>query len=384
MNHSMLTERQERTSSLREVNGNSSGWLHCDNIPRVFLGEERSVLHKNTAEFKAQSNPVTRTKSHPFGFAYVPWFWVSRHSLRPWLLVLSEVGWSRRRSRFSRFQISSLLFISQQLRVSSSAIATIHVFHTDLPFSTVNDQKSKKSGRKTPRNPASPAELRKCLGLETAPKEMNLPSGRSRLIYAHVIQPINLKIRLPPSLPTQSTMSYRNRNPYARYSAQPYSRYRPNNSGITKTTAMKRYHLSASDMASLTPIRTEPNPHGGFHPAQYYSVADIKQLAKEVKAEKAQAEKEKAAKLKAKNANKENAGAPVIPNAITAEKPGGKIMRTVAVKKFELSPDQLDTILPISITPNRWGTLTRFYNRVDVEELVNNLRNVASSSKTED
>ncbi|KAJ7755650.1 hypothetical protein DFH07DRAFT_821307 [Mycena maculata] len=57
------------------------------------------------------------------------------------------------------------------------------------------------------------------------------------------------------------------------------------------------------------------------------------------------------------------------PSESFARKNGPRIMRTTAIKKFNLKASQMDQLKPVSATPNAYGTLTRYYNRCDVENL---------------
>ncbi|KAJ6567215.1 hypothetical protein DFH09DRAFT_1156348, partial [Mycena vulgaris] len=54
---------------------------------------------------------------------------------------------------------------------------------------------------------------------------------------------------------------------------------------------------------------------------------------------------------------------------ILAKKNGRRIMRTTAMKEFKLIPSQMDQLNPVSMTPNAYGTVTKYYNRCDVETL---------------
>ncbi|KAJ7495678.1 hypothetical protein B0H11DRAFT_1857473 [Mycena galericulata] len=139
----------------------------------------------------------------------------------------------------------------------------------------------------------------------------------------------------------------------------------PDGPSIKRTEAKNKYKLKLSDLDKITPIFREPNYHGGGSQIQTYNECDVVKLALEVRPGKPLPEDIPFATLPF--------AGPASPSTTLAEKKGRRIMRTTACTRFNLTPRQLDSILPISAAPNVYGQTTKYYNLCDVEDLAKKL-----------
>ncbi|KAF9466855.1 hypothetical protein BDZ94DRAFT_1249947 [Collybia nuda] len=133
---------------------------------------------------------------------------------------------------------------------------------------------------------------------------------------------------------------------------------------IFRTEAAKKYRLAPADLDSILPVEIRRNNHGGPYPIKIYNISDVKALVARLAG--------KSPTYNPSTPTKESTG--VVPKTpeLAEKKPGGRIMRSTAMKRFKLKGPQLDRILPISIKPNPYqksGGDMRFYNLRDVEEL---------------
>ncbi|KAJ6539000.1 hypothetical protein B0H19DRAFT_1176616 [Mycena capillaripes] len=124
----------------------------------------------------------------------------------------------------------------------------------------------------------------------------------------------------------------------------------PNGPSIKRTEATKKYKIKATDLDTITPISRQPNHMGGSSLIQVYNECDVAALTQRMGKPLPEV-------------------APMAPAAVLAKKNGPRIMRTTAMKEFKLTPTQIDQLNPVSATPNAYGTVTKYYNRCDVENL---------------
>ncbi|KAJ6630564.1 hypothetical protein B0H10DRAFT_834893 [Mycena sp. CBHHK59/15] len=120
---------------------------------------------------------------------------------------------------------------------------------------------------------------------------------------------------------------------------------------LTKTEAKTDYALGDSDLARL-PCITKANPHRQRYPMKIYRTADVEALAARIRD-----------------------AAPIQPASTSglAAPNGPSILRSRALKVFNLEAVQLDRILPVSAETNPYGARSgamRYYNVCDVEVLV--------------
>ncbi|KAJ7734251.1 hypothetical protein B0H16DRAFT_1380762 [Mycena metata] len=130
----------------------------------------------------------------------------------------------------------------------------------------------------------------------------------------------------------------------------------PNGPSIKRTEATKRYKIKPTDLDTILPISRQPNFMGGAW-IQTYNEGDVATLALNRRPGKPLPQ----------------LGPEADPSSPLAEKKGPRIMRTTAIKEFKLTASQLDELKPISATPNSYGTVTKFYNRSDVQDLKSRL-----------
>ncbi|KAJ7087192.1 hypothetical protein B0H15DRAFT_843000 [Mycena belliarum] len=133
----------------------------------------------------------------------------------------------------------------------------------------------------------------------------------------------------------------------------------PDGPSIKRTEATKKYKLKAADLDTITPISRQPNHMGGSAPIQVYNERDVAALALNLRPGKPLPEL-------ASVAGSSSSGP-------LAHKHGRRIMKTSAMKEFKLSSSQMDQLKPVSMTPNAYGTVTKYYNRCDVENLKSRL-----------
>ncbi|KAJ7122788.1 hypothetical protein C8R44DRAFT_784553 [Mycena epipterygia] len=138
----------------------------------------------------------------------------------------------------------------------------------------------------------------------------------------------------------------------------------PNGPSIKRTEATVKYKIKATDLDTITPISKQPNHMGGSAPIQVYNECDVAALAQRVRPGKPLPEM----------------GSSSTGPLLLAKKNGRRIMRTTAMNEFNLKPHQMDQLTPISITPNAYGTLTKYYNRCDVENLKERLGELRAAS----
>jgi len=137
-----------------------------------------------------------------------------------------------------------------------------------------------------------------------------------------------------------------------------------NGPSIKRTEATKKYKIKASDLDTITPISRQPNHMGGSALMQTYNECDVAALAQRLRPGKPLPEL-----------------APVAgPSSPLAKKNGPRIMRTTAIREFKLTPTQMDQLNPVSMTPNAYGTVTKYYNRCDVENLKLRLEQLRGAS----
>ncbi|KAJ7781608.1 hypothetical protein B0H16DRAFT_1499041 [Mycena metata] len=125
----------------------------------------------------------------------------------------------------------------------------------------------------------------------------------------------------------------------------------PNGPPIKRTEATKKYRIKATDLDTILPVSRQPNHMGGSSLIQVYNERDVATLALNLRPGKPLPELAP------------EAG----PSSPLAKKKGRRIMRTTAMNEFKLTPTQIDELNPVSTTPNAYGTVTRYYNRCDVE-----------------
>ncbi|KAJ7162574.1 hypothetical protein C8R43DRAFT_990762 [Mycena crocata] len=133
----------------------------------------------------------------------------------------------------------------------------------------------------------------------------------------------------------------------------------PNGPSIKRTEAAKKYKVKATDLDTIEPISRQPNHMGGSALIQVYNECDVASLAQRLRPGKL---------LPELGSHSSGPSGPPL-----AKKNGPRIMRTTAMKKFKLTPTQMDQLNPVSITPNAYGTTTTYYNRCDVENLKSQL-----------
>ncbi|KAJ7286091.1 hypothetical protein C8J57DRAFT_1286701 [Mycena rebaudengoi] len=128
---------------------------------------------------------------------------------------------------------------------------------------------------------------------------------------------------------------------------------------ILLTQAKTKYRLAATDLASILSVSVKRNPNGGRHPMKTYNVVDVEALAARLRAGAATAP----------------------PSGLATPTAGGQIMRTHAMQQFNLTGVQLDRLVPVREIPNnhKHNTITRFYNRSDVQRLADEVNRAAAA-----
>ncbi|RDB22282.1 hypothetical protein Hypma_010571 [Hypsizygus marmoreus] len=121
---------------------------------------------------------------------------------------------------------------------------------------------------------------------------------------------------------------------------------------ILKTDAIKKYKLGRTDFDAILPVEVRKNPRGGAD-IMKYNDCDVQALAQRLRSGEG---------LPSTSSSSADDTALAKPN-------GRRIMRTNAMKEYNLKSNQMDRIKPISSTPNVHGSNTRFYNVCDVEAL---------------
>ncbi|KAJ7179463.1 hypothetical protein C8R46DRAFT_1073836 [Mycena filopes] len=152
------------------------------------------------------------------------------------------------------------------------------------------------------------------------------------------------------------------RSPITAHSTTPLAE--PRGPSIKRTAAMKKYKLKPAQLDTITPISQQPNHMGGSSLIQVYNEEDVAALALKVRPDLPLPELAP------------EAG----PSTPLAKKNGRRIMRTTAMKEFKLTPSQMDQLNPVAATPNAYGSVTKYYNRCDVERITSH----AVLDRTED
>ncbi|KAJ7510131.1 hypothetical protein B0H11DRAFT_1177646 [Mycena galericulata] len=118
---------------------------------------------------------------------------------------------------------------------------------------------------------------------------------------------------------------------------------------IHSTAIKTRYRLAGSDLDSLE-YTEEPNPHGGQYPVRKYRLADVEALAARTPG--------------------------AAPASYFAPPNGPDIVRSHAMKMYNLKDVQMDRILPVRQEPNPHGgdRPVRYYNECDVKALARSVR----------
>ncbi|KAJ6516247.1 hypothetical protein C8R45DRAFT_237348 [Mycena sanguinolenta] len=143
----------------------------------------------------------------------------------------------------------------------------------------------------------------------------------------------------------------------------------PNGPSISRTEAKNKYKVKTTDLDTIKPISRVPNRvHMGGALIQTYNECDVAALARRVRPGKPLPELAPVA-------------GPSSPVGL-ANKNGPRIMRTTAMKEFKLTATQMDQLSPISMTPNGYGTVTKYYNRCDVENLKFRLEQLRGASSS--
>ncbi|KAF8211502.1 hypothetical protein K438DRAFT_1807425 [Mycena galopus ATCC 62051] len=140
-----------------------------------------------------------------------------------------------------------------------------------------------------------------------------------------------------------------------------------NGPSIKRTAAVKKYKIKLTDLDTIKPISQLVNRVVmGAALIQIYNELDVAALAQRVRPGKPLPE----------------LGSETAPSSPfkLAKKNGLRIMRTKAIQEFKLTPAQMDQLDPISATPNGYGTITKYYNRCDVENLKLRLEQLKSAS----
>ncbi|KAJ7237215.1 hypothetical protein B0H12DRAFT_1139447 [Mycena haematopus] len=141
----------------------------------------------------------------------------------------------------------------------------------------------------------------------------------------------------------------------------------PNGPSISRTEAKNKYKVKTTDLDTIKPIRRVRNYiNMGGALIQTYNECDVAALVRRLRPGKPLPELAPVA-------------SPSSPVAL-AKKNGRRIMRTTAIREFKLTPTQMDQLNPVSMTPNGYGTITKYYNRCDVENLKLRLEQLRGAS----
>ncbi|KAJ6510182.1 hypothetical protein C8R47DRAFT_1096981 [Mycena vitilis] len=155
----------------------------------------------------------------------------------------------------------------------------------------------------------------------------------------------------PPSTPKKPRTYTVWRSPVTAHNTSPLAT--PNGPSIKRTAAVAKYKIKAADLDTILPISRQPNHMGGSALIQVYNESDVAALAQRVRPGKPLPEIAPAAGPSSA--------------VVLAKKNGRRIMRTTAMTEFKLTSTQMDQLNPVSTTPNAYGTVTKYYNRCDVE-----------------
>ncbi|KAJ3929523.1 MAG: hypothetical protein NXY57DRAFT_1016317 [Lentinula lateritia] len=134
---------------------------------------------------------------------------------------------------------------------------------------------------------------------------------------------------------------------------------------ILRQDAATTYKLQLKDLDLIDPIEVQPNPYRRGE-MRKYNESDVAALAESL-------HRAKASNTTMIAVPSTDGGSTVLtPAKILAVPSGPQILRTHALKDFDLTRAQLDTIRPVSVEPNPYGAHLqpmRYYNRCDVEAL---------------
>ncbi|KAJ3532112.1 hypothetical protein NM688_g7470 [Phlebia brevispora] len=145
----------------------------------------------------------------------------------------------------------------------------------------------------------------------------------------------------------------------------------PRGPWILRTKAREEFDLAPSDLESILPIEVSPNPHGGPWPMKKYNWCDVRDLAERLRPrfgldERAEEDGEQIARDTAK-------GSPYkvkSPNSSTHAH-----MHAHSLFRYgQLWDCQMDRIRPTSVKNG-----TTYYNRKDVEELAERIKQAAAN-----
>ncbi|PBK95243.1 hypothetical protein ARMGADRAFT_1011112 [Armillaria gallica] len=107
---------------------------------------------------------------------------------------------------------------------------------------------------------------------------------------------------------------------------------------IIHSRATKLYNLTPTDLQSISPVRQERNPHGGW--VTYYNTGDVERLQRS---------------LQGRSATRKKANGP-------------KITKTDALNIFNLKEWDLKNLTPeVKPHPKYKGRVMHLYNRIEVE-----------------
>ncbi|KAJ6627474.1 hypothetical protein B0H10DRAFT_1994737 [Mycena sp. CBHHK59/15] len=140
----------------------------------------------------------------------------------------------------------------------------------------------------------------------------------------------------------------------------------PSGPSIKRTEATKRYKIKATDLDTIAPISRQPNHMGGSAPIQVYNECDVIALTEKIRP--------------GKPLPLPQLASPSTSPIALAKKSGRRIMRSTAIQEFNLTPAQMDQLNPVSTTPNAYGSVTKYYNRCDVENLKQRVQELRAAS----
>ncbi|KAJ7667660.1 hypothetical protein DFH06DRAFT_1183196 [Mycena polygramma] len=132
----------------------------------------------------------------------------------------------------------------------------------------------------------------------------------------------------------------------------------PNGPSIKRTAAVTKYKIKPADLDTILPISRQPNHMGGSALIQVYNESDVAALTQRVRPGKPLPEL-------APVAGPSSAVVLAKKNGRQSNKP--HFLRLL--NAFQLTSTQMDQLNPVSTTPNAYGTVTKYYNRCDVENL---------------